>query len=164
MGDMDITGHLVYDHPPADVFAMFVDSDYVRARAEATGGTDIEAAVTEIGDTIEITNSRTVVAELPSFARSMVGDSVRITESHLWGPDADGSREGTFEAGFGSVPVTLRGRLRLVADGAGAIATLEGQIKATVPLVGRKIEQLVHDQVAAALVIEQELGSSWLAE
>ena len=52
----------------------------------------------------------------------------------------------------------------LVADGAGAVATLEGQIKASVPLVGRKIEQLVHDQVAAALVIEQELGSSWLAD
>ena len=51
-----------------------------------------------------------------------------------------------------------------MADGAGAIATLEGQIKATVPLVGRKVEQLVHDQIAAALVIEQELGSSWLAE
>ena len=94
----------------------------------------------------------------------MVGDSIRIAETHVWGPDADGAREGTFEATFGTVPVTVRGRLRLVADGAGAIATLEGQIKATVPLVGRKIEQLVHDQVAAALVIEQELGTSWLAD
>ena len=65
---------------------------------------------------------------------------------------------------FGTVPVILRGRLTLVPDGAGAVATLKGQIKATVPLIGRKVEKLVHDQVAAALVIEQELGSSWLAE
>jgi hypothetical protein len=161
---MDINGHLVYDHPPADVFAMFVDADYVRARAEATGGSDVEAEVTEHGDTIEITNSRTVPADVPSFARSMVGDTVRITETHVWGPDAEGSREGPFDARFGNGPISVRGRLRLVADGAGSVATLEGQIKAAVPLVGRKIEQLVHDQVAAALVIEQELGSSWLAE
>ena len=161
---MDLNGHLEYDHPPADVFAMFVDADYVRARAEATGGADVEADVTESGDTVEIVNRRTVVADLPSFARSMVGESIRITETHTWGPDADGAREGTFEANFGSVPVIVRGRLRLVADGAGAVATLEGTIKATVPLVGRKVEQLVHDQVAAALVIEQELGASWLAD
>src|SRR6478735_2848478 len=161
---MDITGPLVYDHPPTDVFAMFVDADYVRARAEATGGRDIEAEVTSSDGTVEITNSRSIVADVPSFARSMVGDSIRITETHVWGPDAGGSREGTFEAKFGTVPVTLRGRLKLVPDGAGSIATLEGQIKATVPLVGRKIEQLVHDQVAAALVIEQELGNSWLAD
>lgn len=161
---MDLNGHLEYDHPPADVFAMFVDADYVRARAEATGGADVEATVEEHDGTVVITNRRTVVADVPSFARSMVGDSIRITETHTWGPEAEGAREGTFEANFGSVPVTVRGRLRLVADGAGAIATLEGQIKATVPLVGRKVEQLVHDQIAAALVIEQELGSSWLAE
>jgi len=161
---MDITGHLVYDHPPADVFAMFVDEDYVRARAEATGGSDIEAEVRETGDTIEITNARSVVAEVPSFAQNMVGESIRISETHVWGPEADGRREGTFEATFSGVPVILRGRLRLVPDGAGAVATLEGQIKATVPLVGRKIEHLVHDQVAAALVIEQELGASWLAD
>jgi hypothetical protein len=161
---MDIRGHLEYDHPPADVFAMFTDADYVRARAEATGGRDIEAAVETNGDTVEITNSRSIAADVPSFARSMVGDSIRINETHIWGPAAEGSREGTFEVKFGTVPVTLRGRLKLVPDGAGAIATLEGQIKATVPLVGRKIEQLVHDQVAAALVIEQELGTSWLAD
>ena len=161
---MDLYGHLEYDHPPADVFAMLIDPDYVRARAEATGGADVEATVTEHDGTVEIVNSRTVVADLPSFARSMVGESLRITETHTWGPEADGAREGTFEVAFGSVPVLVRGRLRLVADGAGAIASLDGQIKATVPLVGRKVEQLVHDQVAAALVIEQELGASWLAD
>jgi len=161
---MDITGHLVYDHPPVDVFAMFIDPDYVRARAEATGGDDVETAVIVNGDTTEITNGRTVDADVPSFAQSLVGESVRIDETHVWGPDADGAREGTFEVTFGKVPVVVRGRLRLVHDGAGSVATLEGQIKASVPLVGRKIEQLVHDQVAAALVIEQELGQSWLTD
>jgi hypothetical protein len=163
MGLMEINGHLVYERPPADVFAMLVDEDYVRARAEATGGTGIEASVRQVGDTIEVTNSRSVPADVPAYARSMVGDSIRIAETHIWGPEADGRREGTFEADFGTVPVTVRGRLRLVPDGAGSVAHLEGQIKASVPLVGRKVEQLVHDQIAAALVIEQELGSGWLA-
>jgi hypothetical protein len=163
MGRMEITGHLVYERPPADVFAMLVDEDYVRARAEATGGTDVEAAVRGVDDTVEVTNARSVPADVPAFARSMVGDSIRIAETHIWGPDADGHREGTFEATFGTVPVSVRGRLRLVPDGAGSTVLLEGHIKASVPLVGRKVEQLVHDQVAAALVIEQELGSSWLA-
>ena len=161
---MDINGHLVYDHPPADVFGMFVDSDYVRARAEATGGDDVEAAVVIDGDTTEIRNSRTVEADVPSFARGLVGDSVRVTETHRWGPEADGCREGVVDTSFGTAPITLRGRMRLAPDGAGTVATLEAQIKATVPLVGRRIEQLVHDQIAAALVIEQELGNSWLAE
>jgi hypothetical protein len=161
---MDIHGRLVYDHPPADVFAMLVDLDHVRARCEATGGVDVDAAVATRQGTTEITSSRTVAADLPTFARSVVGDHLRIRETHVWGPDADGAREGTFEATFDGTPVVMRGRLRLVADGAGAVATLEGQIKASVPLVGRKVESLVHDQVAAALVIEQELGTGWLAE
>jgi hypothetical protein len=161
---MEFSGHLVYLRPPSDVFAMLIDEDYVRARAEATGGSDVQAAVREVGDTVEITNTRVVPADVPAFARSMVGDSIRISETHIWGPDADGHREGTFEASFGSGPVAARGRLHLMPDGAGATCTLEGQIKASVPLVGRKIEQMVHDQIAAALVIEQELGTSWLAD
>lgn len=160
---MDFTGTLVYERPPADVFAMFVDPDYVRARAEATGGTDVESDVREVGDTIELRSARSVPPDVPAYAQSMVGESIRVTETLTWGPEADGQREGTFEATFGTVPVVARGRLRLAPDGAGAVATLEGQIKASVPLVGRKVEQLVHDQIAAALVIEQELGSGWLA-
>lgn len=163
MGRMELTGHLVYERPPVDVFTMLTDPDYVRARAEATGGTQVDAEVRPVGDTVEVRTSRSVPADVPDYARSMVGESIRITETHIWGPDAKGRREGTFEADFGNVPVTVRGRLRLAPDGAGAEVLLEGQIKASVPLVGRKVEQLVHDQVAAALVIEQELGSGWLA-
>lgn len=163
MGRMDFTGTLVYERPPADVFAMFVDPDYVRARAEAAGGTDVESEVRPAGDTIELHSARSVPPDVPAYAQSMVGDSIRITETMIWGPEADGRREGTFEVTFGSVPVVARGRLRLAPDGAGAEVTLDGQIKASVPLVGRKVEQLVHDQILAALVIEQELGSSWLA-
>ena len=161
---MEFTGHLEYGRPPSDVFAMLADEDYVRARAESTGGADVEVSVREIGDTVEITNARSVPADVPAYAQGMVGDTIRITERHIWGPDAGGRREGTFEATFGGVPVAVRGRLHLAPDGAGSVATLEGQILASVPLVGRKVEQLVHDQIAAALVIEQELGTSWLAD
>ena len=58
MGRMEFTGHMEYGRPPAEVFAMLIDEDYVRARAESTGGTDVEVSVHETADTVEITNAR----------------------------------------------------------------------------------------------------------
>lgn len=149
---------------PADLKAAFLlltDPDYVREVAERTGGRDVEVTVTAGEDGgATIVSQRTLPAELPSYAKALVGDSVQIHETRVLGPAAaDGSRQGTIEVTFGGAPAHVTGTLALVAtDGTSALDAAM-QVKASVPLVGGKIERLCADQIAAALRKESTIAA-----
>ena len=80
---------------PADTqtaFAMVTNRDYLQRVAAATGGTDVEITVTP---TIEggatIVSRRKLPAELPSYAKALVGDFLKLTETRSFGPAAEGA-------------------------------------------------------------------------
>ena len=157
-----LTARLDFPADPAATFHLLTDPDYVRDVAAATGGTDIEVTVTASDDGgATVVSRRSVPAEVPSYAKSLVGDSIRLDETRVLGPAADdGSREGTISIDFGGAPASVAGTLRLAASGAGTGIDVELSIKASVPFVGGKIEQLVAEQIHAALDREQAVATA----
>ena len=157
-----LTARLDIPADPAAAYRLLTDPDYVREVAAATGGTDIDVSVTatdEGGATVVA--RRSVPAEVPSYAKSLVGDSIRLDETRVLGPaSADGSREGTLSIDFGTAPASVAGTLRLAASGAGTGIDIELTIKASVPFVGGKIEKLVAGQIHAALDREQAVAAT----
>ena len=149
---------------PAAVMAMLIDPEYVRRKGERTGAFDITVDVAEAPDGgAVITCTRSMPAEVPSYAAPFVGDTITITETQAWGPAAaDGSRTADVTVDFNS-PLAYRGTIELVASGDGSIARNAGEFKASVPFVGGKVEDLARQQTERYLRKEQAIAAEWLS-
>jgi hypothetical protein len=144
---------------PERAWALLTDPGYVEEVAVGTGGQDPEVSVTPTDDGgAAVVSARSLPAEVPSYAKPLVGDSVRLTETRTFGPAAeDGSRDGTLEVGFGSAPVSITGTLRLQPGGLGTEVLVEMSVKASVPFVGGKVEKFCAEQIERALGKEEQI-------
>ena len=144
---------------PAQAFALLTDPAYVEQVSVATGGHEPEVSVEVTPDGAgTITSVRSLPAEVPSYAKPLVGDPIRLTETRALGvADDDGTRDGTFAVSFGSAPVAITGTLRLRPEGAGSTLLVEMSVKASVPFVGGKVERFCAEQIERALAKEQEI-------
>lgn len=149
---------------PARTYAVVTDPAYVEAVAKATGGSDVEVTVTPTDDGgAVVVSARSLPADVPSFAKALVGETIRITETRTYGPAADdGSRAGTVEATFGAAPMRLTGTLRLDPEGSGSVIALDASVKASVPLIGGKIERFAVEQVQDFVAKESEVAAARL--
>jgi hypothetical protein len=152
-----------YDFPPAAVREMISDPDFIAERATRTGSTsvDIEVAEEPNGSTTVIVE-RVMPANVPSYAKSFVGETLTITERQEWAvPAADGTGTAVATAEF-SAPLTFTGSMSITADGSTTTVRTFGEYKASVPFVGGKVEEMAKDQTIRYLTKEQEIGRSWL--
>lgn len=155
-----------YAAPAERVRAMLLDPDYARERALATGSISVDANVQDEHGTGVITIVRTLPAQMPDYARALVGETIEVTETQSWGPIEAGVSVGSYRVGF-SGPVAMEGTMRLEQhegpEGPTTSVRTEGAIRANVPFLGGKIESMVRDEVQRYLDREQELGSAWLS-
>lgn len=152
-----------YDFPPAAVREMLSDPDFIAERATRTGSTSVEIDVTEEasgGTTVVV--ERVMPANVPSYAKSFVGETLTVTERQEWAaPAADGTGTAVATAAF-SAPLAFNGAMSITAeDGVTTVRTF-GEYKASVPFVGGKIEDMAKEQTIRYLTKEQEIGRRWL--
>ncbi|MEO6790117.1 MAG: DUF2505 domain-containing protein [Ornithinibacter sp.] len=151
---------------PEEVYALLSDQAFQEAKCEATtvggphsatiGGSRAGARVT--------TQRELPTDDLPSVARSFVGEKLTIIEILDWaGPAADGSREAVIDLHVKGAPLTLKGTVRLEPSGAGTIESLDAELKANVPFIGARIEQAAAGPIRTAIDIEIALLREWLA-
>jgi hypothetical protein len=160
---MDLSADLSFPADPATVAAMLVDPDYVRERCERTTATNVEVDVREDGGATVVTSERTYPTDgFPSIARSFVGDGLRIRQVDRWSPAGDGSWTGTSTVDSPGLPAGLKAITRLEATDGGSREVVRGEVKASIPLVGGKLERLVHEQVLRALAVEEQVAAEWL--
>ena len=161
---MKIATTIDYAAAPHAVFAVLSDAKFQEAKCAATAAIRHTASVKTVGDHTVITTERVLPSDdLPDFARSMVGDTLTVTETQDWGPASeDGSRKGTVEMGVAGAPISLKGTLALRPDGSGSVETLDAELKAKVPLVGGKIEKAAAPPIEEAIAIEHQTAVEWL--
>ena len=114
------------------------------------GGHDaevVEESTAADGGLRLVTRQKTGV-ELPGFAAKLIPANTTVTQTYEWGaPAGDGSRHGTWKAEIRSAPVSIGGTTELRASGAGSVHVYGGQIKASVPLVGGRLESFALDNL-----------------
>ncbi len=160
----DFTGAIRFPAGPETVFAAQSDPEYVVWKHENMAARDVTVDVTASSARTVISSTRKLPAELPAAAQRFVGDSITITEVHSWGsPDDDGSRAGTVTASFPGAPMSVDGTLALRPEGDGTVLEIAVTARASVPLVGGKLEQLVGEQLMRALAKEEQLAAEWFA-
>ncbi len=97
----------------------------------------------------------------PGVATKVAGDTVRIVQREEWrtATEADLAME------IPGRPGRFDGSIVLRDNGDGTTDhVVTGDIKVSVPLLGRKLEQMIASILERALVREGQVGGSWLAE
>jgi Protein of unknown function (DUF2505) len=158
MSAMEISSHLDFAAPPAEVYTMLTDQRYHEEVCVASGSISHNVSVS--GSTTQ--TSRTLPA--PESAARFTGPQLTINDEVVWGePSSDGSRSGTVMMTVLGQPVTFKGEIRLSPGGRGSEVDVQGNLKVAIPLLGRKLEESAAPAVMAGYRTQQEVGDRWLA-
>jgi uncharacterized protein YndB with AHSA1/START domain len=162
---MRISATIDYAATPQEVFAMLADEDFQARKCAANGARRHTVSISAQGDRTTIVSTRDLPTDdLPPFVRSIVGDTLTVTETQDWGPPGtDGARSGRLTVDIVGAPIDLTGNLSLAPGGRGALETVEGDLKARLPLIGDKIEKAAAPAIQSAIRVESETGKTWLA-
>ena len=164
---MRLTAEIRYEADPRTVFRMIADPAFQEAKCAATGSLEHEIDVRDDADGgTTIFSRRTMPTDqIPDVVRSFVGPTVHLAETQRWErPRPDGTRTGSITVEIEGMPVRFTAATALAADGAGTQQPIEGDLKASVPLFGGRIERAAEPAVRAAIRVEQRTGNAWLAE
>lgn len=160
---------LRYAAGPDAVAALLADPDFVAEVCAASGAHEWTVDVT--GDhhgAFTVVSSRHLpVDQLPEAARRLLGRTLRVRETDRWqAPDAAGVRSGTVELDIPGAPVRARATMTLgpedgpggaasggasVPGGTCSVQVLTGEIHATVPLLGARVERVAQGPLLEAL-------------
>jgi hypothetical protein len=162
-----ITAELTYDSDPATVFAMICDVTFQERKCVASGALqhEVEIEQYEDGGAVVTTHRTLPTDDVPDFVRSFVGQTLQVTQTDDWtSPQPDGGRSGTAVVEIAGAPVRFTADLHLEPDGSGTRQSVAGELKASVPLVGGRVEKAAKPAIMAAIRAEQRTSDAWLTE
>ncbi len=163
---MRITETIDYPAEPRAVFAMLTTEAFQERKCAEAGALSHGVDITETAGGARIVTNRDLPTDnLPDFAKSMVGNRLAITETYIWAAaDGDGARPGTLTVDVAGAPVSLHATVHMAAVGQGTRISIEGDLKASIPLFGGKVEKASAPAVINAIHGEQRTGVAWLTE
>lgn len=155
---MHLRHELRYDAPVEDVLAMLTDPAYWDRVAAATDAITSSTTVEQVGADIRVrTDQEQRVVGVPSFARKLVGESTRALKQQTW----TGLRS-TFEVETPGKPTHITGTATVSETGPGSTLAYDLEVRASVPLVGGKLEKLVAELTTEGFQQEGAAGAAWL--
>lgn len=124
-----------------DVFAVITTQEHQQAKVATPTGRS-SATVTDQGGDVHVRTERELpTSGMPSTVRSLVGDTLRVTEEQAWHPARpDGARTADLTIRVGGAPVRMQGTVTLSPTGEGSHLVVDADLTCSVPLMGRKIE------------------------
>ena len=130
------------------LYGRLTDPVFLKAQALAVGA--LKAEVIESG--IAAAGPRTVVrqsveADVPRALSRVLPSTIETTEYNEWSADGAGTYRSTWKVDLSGVPVSLKGRTTISAVNSGSTFRLTVEVKASVPLIGGKIESLIVENI-----------------
>jgi hypothetical protein len=162
---MDLSLATTYDASPEEVFAMITDITFQEQVFERLQVQSYDVVVGDAGDDLAVRfHWQTRAADVPVVARRFVGNTLELAQVKVWHrPEVNGAREADVDGGVTGVPVKVTGTTRIVPAGRGTTQAFDLQVTASVPMVGKGIEQVVADAVRVRLEKKFEVALAWLS-
>jgi carbon monoxide dehydrogenase subunit G len=156
---MKLRHELTYDAAPPAVLAMLTDPAFWDKVAVATAAISSVATVeADGGATRVVVDTEQPVVGVPSFAKKLAGDSARAITTQVW----SGSTA-SYSVDTPGKPTSINGTAVVTEKGDGSVLTYDLEVKASVPLIGGKLEKLVVQLTTEGFEKEQSVGAAWLA-
>lgn len=152
-----------YDATVDQMWAMLSDEAYWKAKYESLGATNVTFTTFEASDTeIRMVNERDVPADLPSFAKKIVGDTNHTTHTETYSRAGD-NVSGTADIRIKNIPGGMTGTYKISSSGSGSTWAADYDIKVSLPMVGGKLEGVMKDETASNFKQEKAFNDQWLA-
>lgn len=157
---MQVNAQVFYPASPDLVFEMFVDRAFQERVCEATGALRYDVQIEQDSGAAVITTHRELPTDqVPDYARGFIGPTLDVVRVDRWeAPAADGSRDGTVTLEIKGAPIRLHGSLALRPDDGGTQERIAGDLKASIPLLGGKMEKAAEPALMSAIRKEEEVG------
>jgi len=131
------------------VFDRLTDADFLVDRCLALGELSADCTVEEEDDEVVITLTREVERNLPAFL-SRIFDSRQTVEMVERWNTRGATLEGRFTLKVEGQPVTVEAVMTLEPEGkGGCVYSVEHSAKASIPLIGRRVESFIIGQTEA---------------
>ncbi len=141
------------------VYALITDQDFRTESCANQGSTDFAVTVEPKGDGATVTVVRTQAADLPEFVKKLTGSTVKVKQTEVWGgPDGDGNRKADIKVSIIGQPAEMVGKATLRPNGNGSEFELNGDVKVSIPFIGKKIEPEIAKAIASSLREEVSYG------
>jgi hypothetical protein len=155
----EIHEELSYDRPPEEVFGLISTGAFQLELIAHLGGCDAEVVeeTRRPDGSVRVVTRQQSVVELPGFARKLIPANTTVTQTFDWGPPAaDGTRHGSWSAEANGAPVRVSGHTELLARDAGTCHVYGGQVEASVPVVGGRLESFAIENLRHDLALTAE--------
>lgn len=140
---------LQYNKPSDVVIQMFGDPTYFEGKFQKLNALAFDVMEqSRSGDRFSIKMKLTfpLSVPVPGFAKKVVGDTTTLIEQDSWDLSA---KTGTLSVDIQGAPVTAVGQMKLVDQGDGCVNEISWDIRCSVPLIGKKIEKLIAEDIQA---------------
>jgi hypothetical protein len=141
------------------VYALITDEGFRTESCANQGAHEYDVTVEAQGDGATVTVVRTQDADMPDFVKKLTGNTVKVKQTEVWsGPDAEGNRSADVKVSIIGQPAEMTGKANLFAKGDGSEFSLDGDVKVSIPFIGKKIEPEVKKAIVSSLREEVDYG------
>jgi hypothetical protein len=153
-----------YAATPDQMIEMMAKPDYLTAKYEALGDIEFKVEDQTVSDGgLNLKISRVVSANLPDLAKKVLGESSELIQEENWSTaGADKTANITIDSPGKPVKIHGTAEIKPVGD-AECDYTVKFEIKASIPLVGGKIEKMVAAETKGNFVKEKGFNESYLS-
>jgi hypothetical protein len=141
------------------VYALISDQAFRTESCANQEAIDYDVSVEADGDGATVTLLRTQEADMPDFVKKLTGSTVKVKQTEVWSaPDSDGNRTANVKVSIIGQPAEMVGVAKLTGSSGGTEFTLDGDVKVSIPFIGKKIEPEVAKAIIASLREEVAYG------
>jgi hypothetical protein len=161
---MDFTETLSYDASPDAVFAMLCDKDFREEVCKQSHAIRYAVNVVQEADSAKVLISRVMPADVPDFAKALVGPEIEILQTEDWQPpNPAGVRIADLRMEIPGKPGQLVGAVTLSPEGAGTTEIIAGELRVKIPFIGGKLEAEIAKGLREGIRLEGKVGAGWLS-
>ena len=116
---------------------------------------------TKLSDGVTYKIRLTNPEEIPAIAQKFTGEHLSYVETRTWSSKGN---TWVIEPDVKGAKVEAKGVTEIVADGEGCIRRTKGTVNVSLPLIGKKIEQMVLESIQKTFKQNAEYCRSYIAE
>ena len=143
------------------------DRQYWLARLAGSGADEAHLErmdVTSDGSIDVVTTQVLRSDRLPGVVSQFHRGDLAIRREEMWTPVQDSLSRAAVAGSIAGAPVSLTGDALLAPSEAFSRLELRATVEVRIPLVGRKLEQFIGNQLIELLIAEQRFTTRWIAE
>ncbi len=137
-----------YPKDTKNIFNLLTSQEYLEKKFSAIGSENVQ--ILECGPnkgTFIVKNQRDVQSDPPSVIKKFVKATNTLTTTDNWEITDSDKKEGTFDIQIKGMPIKMNGTLSLKPNDSGCTYDIRFNISVKIPLVGKKIAQLIKEDV-----------------